>query len=242
MKRKRFFFPVRFVSFLLILGIFCGIFSLSALTQKHQTPVQSTETERITTVVLDAGHGGEDGGAVSADGAVEKDLNLEIALLVKELLVANGINVILTRSTDTLLYDKTADYQGRKKVLDLAARRKIAEETPNSVFVSIHMNTYPMSTCRGLQVWYSPNDPRSKVLAKELQETVSSLIQKDNRRTIKSATSGIYLLHKLQSPAILIECGFLSNPEEAKLLKDSEYREQLAFAIFSAIINTDFST
>lgn len=241
MQRKLFSFPRRFVSFLLLFCIFCGLFSLSSVRERHPLRTQVEETERVTCVVLDAGHGGEDGGAVSADGAVEKDLNLQISFLIKEMLETNGIKVVMTRETDTLLYDKNADYQGRKKVLDLAARKKIAEETVNSVFVSIHMNTYPLKSCRGLQVWYSPNHPRSKELAKNIQKSARELVQPENQRTVKPATSGIYLLHKLHTPAVLVECGFLSSPEEARLLTDSEYQKQLAFSIFSAIINTDFS-
>ena len=123
----------------------------------------------------------------------------------------------------------------RKKALDLAARRKLAEETQHAVFVSIHMNSYPQTQCNGLQVWYSPNHDASRVLAEKIQATVKELLQPQNTRQPKSATSRIYLLHHLQCPAVLVECGFLSNPEEAARLEDPAYQQQLAEALFFSI-------
>lgn len=190
----------------------------------------------LPTVVLDAGHGGEDGGAVSKTGAlVEKNINLSITLYLKDLLEANGFQVRLTREDDRLLYDRTVDYHGRKKALDLAARRKIAEETENCVLVSIHLNAFPMEQYRGLQVWYSPNNEASLLLAEQVQSTVREGLQPENHRKIKPATSSIYLLHHATFPALLIECGFLTNEEEAALLGSEEYQQQLAFHIFSAL-------
>ncbi|MBE6589880.1 MAG: N-acetylmuramoyl-L-alanine amidase [Ruminococcaceae bacterium] len=242
MKQKTNSFLRGFSAFLLLFGIFCGILTYLSPPPSIPTPVVKDPAERITTVVLDAGHGGEDGGAVSACGLVEKEINLKITLLLKDMLTANGVNVVLTRETDTLLYDRNVDYHGRKKVLDLAARKKIAEETEESVFVSIHMNTHPIVSCQGLQVWYSPNDLRSKILAETIQKTTHTLLQPQNDRTVKAANSSIYLLHKLNTPAILIECGFLSNPEEARKLGDEEYQKQLALSIFLSIMETDFSS
>lgn len=188
------------------------------------------------TVIIDAGHGGEDGGAVSEGGIFEKDLNLTVAKELCDLLKANGIKTVMTRTEDTLLYDKTIDYIGRKKVLDLAARRKIADETPNCMFVSIHMNAFPSEQYRGLQVWYSPNDPRSATLAASIQQSAQSHLQPYNDRKIKRATSAIYLLHHIQSPAVLVECGFLSNPDDTALLSSPAYQQALALVLFSAIM------
>ena len=199
----------------------------------------STGTEAdatpLPTVVIDAGHGGEDGGAVSKTGVVEKDLNLSIAMQLCQLLTANGINVVMTRTDDRLLYDRTIDYKGRKKSLDLAARLQIAEKIENCVFVSIHMNAFPQSKATGLQVWYSANNERSKLLAEEIRSTVVERLQPDNYRAIKKSTSSIYLLHHLSIPAVLVECGFLSNPEEAELLASKDYQAQLAFTLFFAV-------
>jgi N-acetylmuramoyl-L-alanine amidase len=215
----------------LVSGAFCFFAFRSAPT------VQDNTAHRPLTVVLDAGHGGEDGGASSASGLVEKDLNLDIAFRVKKLLESAGVSVVMTRETDILLYDKTTDYQGRKKALDLAARRKIAEETEDAIFVSIHMNAYPQTQYQGLQVWYSPNHETSANLAKNLQNTAKLHLQPTNNRQVKPATSSIYLLHRLTCPAILVECGFLSNPSEAARLADEAYRTELAFVIFYSILD-----
>lgn len=188
------------------------------------------------TVVIDAGHGGEDGGASSESGIVEKNLNLSIAKQLAALLRANGVRVVMTREEDVLLYDRNVDYQGRKKQLDLQARREIAEATSNCIFVSIHMNSYPQPRYRGLQVWYSPNDERSLSLAERIQQITCEKLQPENDRACKRATSSIYLLHRLTVPAVLVECGFLSNPEEASLLADPAYQRQLSLVLFSAIL------
>lgn len=227
-------FYLRFGAFLLLLAFCTLTFSVPSLLQLNSiTPSDAAPSPPPAfTVVLDAGHGGEDGGAVSESGVYEKDLNLALTFLLRDLLVANGVEVVLTRSTDTLLYDKTVDYHGRKKALDLAARQKIAEETENCVFVSIHMNAFPQSQYSGLQVWYSPNTEASFTLAQSTQTLVRELLQPQNERKIKSATSSIYLLHRLSVPSVLIECGFLSNPQEAQLLANEDYQRQLAFVLF----------
>ena len=229
---------LRFFIFLLIFSLIAGLFSYFAIQRDASTgshlPIETVL--RPFTVVLDAGHGGEDGGASSKNGILEKDLNLSIAFLLKDMLEANGVTVVMTRTDDRLLYDRNSNYEGRKKALDLAARKKIAEETANSIFVSIHMNAYPAAQYSGLQVWYSPNHPHSKDVADTIQNSVKNSLQPLNERQTKAATSSIFLLHHLQTPAVLVECGFLSNPEEANLLNTKEYQRQLAFSIFLAIM------
>lgn len=228
----------RFLLFLLIFSLLACLFSKlqARLDPSAQTTQNDTAYKRFT-VVIDAGHGGEDGGAVSASGIAEKDINLAIAKKLECLLEMNGINVVMTRETDVLLYDRNTNYKGRKKALDLAARRRIGEETENSVFVSIHLNSYPQAQYRGLQVWYSPNNEQSRILAECIQSTVREALQPENDRSVKQATSSIYLLHHLTSPAVLVECGFLSNPEEAALLASDDYQNELAFLLFTAILN-----
>ena len=228
--------------FLGALSILLAITTALALLS-HRSPfalpsilTEPSDGDVPVTVILDAGHGGEDGGTASKDGTLEKDLNLQIAKQLCELLKANGIKTLLTRSEDTLLYDKTTNYIGRKKALDLAARRKLADETPNCIFVSIHMNAFPGTQSRGLQVWYSPNDPLSQALAASIQEAARAYLLPDNDRQIKQATSAIYLLHHIQAPAVLVECGFLSNPEDAALLASPTYQQALALVLFTAIL------
>ncbi len=232
-------FSWRFLAFLLFLSIlFAVLFGVAERTrQKSELDVLNKDSS-ITqkTIILDAGHGGEDGGASSADGLLEKDINLALALTMRDILAANGINVILTRETDTLLYDRNVDYHGRKKMLDMAARLKIAEETPDAVFVSLHMNTYPHPSCQGVQVWYSENNDTSPELAKVIHATTQQLLQHENDRPIKRSGSSIYLLHHLECPAVLVECGFLSSPEEAALLADENYRQQLALTLCMGIL------
>ena len=234
MQHSRLPLPIAFLLFLTVLALVGGVFCFVAL--RSAPTLQDAATPPARVVVLDAGHGGEDGGASTASGLLEKDLNLDIAFRVKELLEAAGVRVVMTRETDTLLYDKASDYQGRKKALDLAARRKIAEETENAIFISIHMNAYPLPQYGGLQVWYSPHHESSANLAKSLQNAAKSHLQPNNNRQIKAASSSIYLLPHLTCPAVLVECGFLSNPADAEQLADEAFRTELAFVIFYGIL------
>lgn len=208
-----------------------GVFQASAsLAPQEETPSSAA----LPTVVIDAGHGGEDGGASSASGVVEKEVNLAVALSLRDLLEASGIPTVMTRTEDILLYDRAADYKGHKKSLDLAARRAIADGVENCILVSIHMNAYPDPQYSGLQVWYSPAHPSSQALAESIQTAALALSPKNNRK-IKAAGSNIYLLHHATYPAVLVECGFLSNPTEAEKLADPAYRQAVALVIFSAL-------
>ncbi len=228
---------LRFVAFLLLLTTVCGALSLPSLIDAAKVlPAVGSDAKKTSyTVVIDPGHGGEDAGASGKNGVREKDINLAIAFDLRDLLVANGVSVVLTRETDILLYDRNVDYHGRKKALDLAARRRIAEDTENCIFVSIHMNSFPQEKYSGLQVWYSKHHIGSKILAETLQNTAKVQLQPQNNRLPKPATSAIYLLHHLQMPAVLVECGFLSNPGEAERLSTREYQRQLAFLIFLSL-------
>lgn len=239
MKRTGLPFSVRFLIFLLILSLICSVLSYFAGRITPSLPsLEEIPQGKPFTVVLDAGHGGEDGGAVSASGVLEKDLNLKIAFLVKEILEAANVSVVMTRADDRLLYDPNVDFKGRKKALDLAARRKIAEETENAFFVSIHMNAYPLTQYNGLQVWYSADNENAQKAAKTLQSAAKFHLQPDNNRQVKPATSSIYLLHHLTCPALLVECGFLSNEAEAARLADESYQRELAFVIAYSIIES----
>ncbi len=199
-------------------------------TQARETAVAAAPG---ATVVLDPGHGGPDPGAVSRSGVQEKGLNLAIAGKIAAILRAEGVNVILTRETDEML--KSAEGRGSAKSQDLLARVEAARGAENAVFVSIHMNSLPLREVRGLQVFYSPNDPRSRVLAGVLQEYARTFLQPENAREIKKA-GGIYVLERLGIPAVLVECGFLSNEEETELLSDGKYQLRLALSLSGAIL------
>ena len=236
--------------FLLVSLLICvsvtGLFLLSGGSmqgvQEQGTP-QETEPEQLAdplfTVILDAGHGGEDGGAVGVSGLVEKDLNLDIAKRVAALLEESGVKVIMTRTQDVLLYDRSVDYKGRKKVLDLAARQAIGDADPEALFVSIHANAFSQKQYHGLQIWYGTRHAASAALAESIRGEVVSTLQPDNHRQSKQAGSNIYLLYHLQNPAVLVECGFLSNPVECKALEDEEYRQALAHALYRGIMAYD---
>lgn len=201
------------------------------------------EAPPIACVVIDAGHGGEDGGASSAAGVLEKDLNLSVAFALRDLFEAAGVPVVMTRTEDKLLYDRNVDFQGRKKVLDLAARRLVAEKVAAEVadgggvclFISIHMNAFPQPQYSGMQVWYGAAHPLSAEVAWRIQSAAVAIMP-DNHRKIKAAGSNIYLLDRIQTPAVLVECGFLSNPEEAERLSREGYRYAVAAAVFAGVI------
>ena len=137
-----------------------------------------------------------------------------------------------------MLYDRNEDYEGRKKVLDLAARLAVTQEYENAVLVSIHMNAFPQSQYSGLQVYYSSNDARSAVLAKEIQERSRELLMPQNDRKIKPSGGKIFLLDRCTLPAVMVECGFLSNHAECEALAGEPYRRQMAATLFAAI--TDY--
>ena len=203
----------------------------------HSSPV--FEETRSTRIVIDPGHGGEDAGAIASDGTLEKDLNLEIANLIKVILELNGCNVTMTRQEDTLLYDKYGDlndYTGHKKVYDLKNRLKIASEYENSIYVGIHMNKFPIEKYSGLQVYYSSNNDLSYDIANEVKDAVTKSLQPHNTRPLKRADNSIYILDKATIPAVLIECGFMSNEMELSLLKDKEYQKSLALCLFSSLV------
>lgn len=190
-------------------------------------------------IILDAGHGGEDGGAVGVDGIVEKDINLAITLKVRDYLEASGYKVIMTRDKDTAIYDDSAESLRSKKRSDLHNRAKIISENENenNIFVSIHQNKFPDSKYFGTQIFYSKNDARSQTLACGIKDSVVGLIQPENTREIKPADKRIFLLDKSRIPAVVVECGFLSNEEEASKLIKNEYQSQMAFCIYCGIIN-----
>ena len=242
--------PLRYALKFALLAILC-ILLFSGLgftftnyleSKKSSTPLPVFDKIEKTRFVIDAGHGGEDAGAVALDGTLEKDLNLEIATLLSSILELNGNEVILTRDNDALLYDRYGDlqdYTGKKKVYDLKNRLRIAEEKENSIYVGIHMNKFPEEKYSGLQVYYSPNNPLSQEIATNIRDTVKENLQPNNKRSIKRSDSSIYVLNGAQIPAVLVECGFLSNQNELARLKDKEYQSSLAMSLFCALCKYD---
>lgn len=187
-----------------------------------------------TIIIIDAGHGGEDGGAGTDSGIMEKDINLAISKYLEQYCILSNVNAVMTRNDDRLLYN--ADESKRKKFFDVRNRVKLAQQYENSFFVSIHQNKFPLEKYHGLQVYYSKNNSSSKELAQKIQLNAKSFIQPDNNREIKAAGSNIYVLNNLEIPAVLVECGFLSNSAEAKNLNNPEYQKKIAFVIFASVL------
>ena len=242
MKNKPLIYTFLFALFAIlscILVLLIGLYFGKYLKGLHEKSKAVSAISNTVTYVIDAGHGGEDAGAIAYDGTLEKDLNLEIATLLCGLLELNGNNVKMTRDSDTLLYDyynDLEDYTGQKKVYDLKNRLRIAEEYENSIYVGIHMNKFSVAKYKGLQVYYCPNNENSFDIASKIRDNTRLYLQKDNKREIKRADSSIYILNKANMPAVLVECGFLSNDEELTNLKDNDYRAKLAITIFSSIL------
>lgn len=192
----------------------------------------SKSGEALPCVVIDPGHGGMDGGAVSDGGILEKDVNLQISKRLYAFLQTLGISCKMTRSEDISL---DGGVLKQKKLHDLKNRVLFAKNCDGCVFLSIHQNKFPQKKYSGLQVYYSKNDPYSKIFADTIQSAVKENLQKDNERQTKKATTAIYLLDNLHCPAVLAECGFLSNDEEAQKLNDSTYQKQLTLVLSYAV-------
>ena len=172
------------------------------------------------------------------DGVLEKNLNLEMALILGELLAENGYAVMYTRTEDALLYRPEENIKGMRKIYDLKNRAAFAEAHPEAIFVSLHMNAFGDARYSGLQVYYNVNDNGSEALARAVQDEVVLQLQPENHRKVKSGKD-MYLMENIASPSILVECGFLSNAEECEKLSQKEYQKRLCFAILCGIIKYD---
>lgn len=203
--------------------------------------VSSQSVKSMPKIVVDSGHGGEDGGAVSESGVLEKDINLSIANDTSALFYLLGFDVTQTRKNDVAL-DNGEDTIRKRKVSDMKKRLEIFNSSEKNTIISIHQNKFSESKYHGTQIFYSPNNPKSKQLADSIKYSVKGLLQPDNERECKKADSGIYLLKNTNNPAVIVECGFISNGEECKNLLDSQYQKQMAFSIttgFLSYYNTD---
>ena len=192
-----------------------------------------SENTASATLVIDAGHGGFDGGAVAPDGTLEKDLNLSVALKLDSVLKIMGYDTVLVRDTDV----STADDKGTErsqKVSDIKARLRLTEKYKDALFVSIHMNKYTSPQPHGAQVFYSQVDG-SKELAECIQRSITAGVQTDNKRVVKKTTKDIYLLYHAVIPSVIAECGFISNPDDLLKLKSDEYQLKMAAAIAAGI-------
>ena len=222
-------FLVIIIVFASIIGVATQVFGESMIAAM----VGTSPTDKI--IIIDAGHGGEDSGAVGVTGVWEKDLNLQMALQIGADFEEKGYVVVYTRTDDRLLYTEAENIYGIRKISDLKNRVKVAEKYPEAILVSVHMNSFGSSKYSGLQVYYSNNNDESRMLADSIQNRVATDIQKDNKRDIKSGKD-MYILENVSNTAVLIECGFLTNEAECKKLSEKEYQKQLSFSIVCGII------
>ena len=220
-----------FLILLLIISV-----SFLSVPKDFKSIAVTAQQKNDITVIVDAGHGGFDGGAVAGDGTVEKDINLSIALKLGEMLSVIGYNVVYTRTTDTGTDDLDDDNISSRKKSDLNNRLELMYGFSDAVFVSIHLNKFTSGSAKGAQVFYSPNNELSKTLGESIQSSVISLVQPENKRVCKKAGKDIYLLNEAPLSAVIVECGFLSNSEELVLLKDEEYQFKMAFAVLDGIL------
>lgn len=211
---------VMFLSFILL--------SVGRITDAKPVSLQASLNPVI---IIDAGHGGADGGAVGVDGIVEKDINLNISLKLRDMLKICGYDVVMVREDDRLIYDEGVTGIRNQKSSDLVNRLNFTKNYPNSVFISVHQNQFRASSCNGTQIFYSPNNPQSEDFAAITQRMFVEMLQPDNTRQQKAVGDNIFILYKAQTPAIMVECGFLSNYKEAYKLIDPEYQSQIAFVV-----------
>ena len=187
-------------------------------------------------VVVDAGHGKPDEGAEVGDGTTEAQTNLKIALKLQNLLEQSGCTVILTRSDENGIYDLDSKTLKQKKISDIRNRVKIGNESSADIFISIHLNKIPQNQYFGWQTFYNKNSENGQKLAKLIQANLNEAIQKENKR-VASKIENIYIINNVEIPTTIVECGFLSNPEEEKLLLEDQYQNKLAWGIYNGIIN-----
>lgn len=228
----------------ILIIIFCLIIGISTFLIKTSiTNIDDNELAEVTavpasgkTIILDAGHGTPDEGAESKNGTTEAEINLKITLEVQKLLEQSGSTVILTRSDGNAIYDLNKETLREKKISDIRNRVKIGNETSSDIFVSIHLNKIPQSQYYGWQCFYNTKNENSKVLAESLQSSLNDAIQKENNRKAMKLNS-IYIMKNVEIPISVVECGFLSNPEEEQELQTEEYQEKLAWGIYTGINN-----
>lgn len=188
-------------------------------------------------IIIDAGHGGEDGGTQSSDGTLEKNINLAISLKLEKILTRYGFETVMIRNEDKMIYDEGSATVRSRKSSDLHNRMEIMKKYSDGIFLSIHQNHFSESKYSGAQVFYCKRTNGSFELAGHIQKSIVNTLQKENTRQIKPCTQDVYLIYNAVSTAVMVECGFLSNKAEAEKLKDNTYQYEMALAISKGIVN-----
>lgn len=226
------------VSILLTIALF---FTILTIDKTRNVASNKLVSSNAPTIIIDAGHGGEDGGAVIDSNIVEKDINLTISTKTNDILSFFGFNTQMVRNTDILVYGEDAKTQRQKKISDLKYRLNLMQDYDNCLYLSIHQNKYEDSRIWGAQTFYSPNDTKSPILAEFIQSSIISLIQPTNNRVIKKTGTNVFIIYNATKPAVMVECGFMSNDDELSKLKDNKYQNQMSFSISNGILNYYFS-
>lgn len=226
LRKFAYFLPV----YILVLSLF--LFVTMGGSRAVTVLSENAPLENRRCIIIDPGHGGEDGGAVSCTGVYESKLNLEISLRLQELFHFLGYDTMMIRTTDTSVYTQ-GDTIASKKVSDLKERVRMVNHAENALLVSIHQNHFPESKYSGAQVFYAQTQD-SQVLAEQLQAALIQAVNPGSRRSCKKST-GVYLMEHISCPGILVECGFLSNPEEEAKLQTPEYQKKLCCVIASCV-------
>lgn len=221
------------ISTILLISLFVFVFQVASSKQTVQT-VSLPVSNKV--IVLDAGHGKPDEGAQSSNGTTEAETNLKITLKVQSLLEQSGATVVLTRSDENAIYDLDKTTLRQKKISDIHNRVKIGNESSADIFVSIHLNKISQQQYYGWQCFYRQNDEKSTALAKSLQENLNDSIQKENKR-VSMKLDNVYIIKHVEIPISIVECGFLSNPEEETQLLSDDYQNRLAWGIYNGIMD-----
>lgn len=220
---------------LVLTGLFLFVFLMLRSTKNISLETNALPSKPLPQILIDPGHGGEDGGAVSGD-VLEKEINLDISHDTANLFTFFGFDVSMTRTTDDALTNEGEDVK-KRKYNDMKMRLELYDSSENNVIISIHQNKFSSAASNGTQVFYSPNHEQSGQLARCIQFSVKKLLQPENKRECKAAGSEIFLLKNTKNPAVLVECGFISNKSEREKLLDKEYQKEIALSIVTGFID-----
>lgn len=220
----------------LLLGIFAYSYQGTKMDMAQETQETTATPVSGKVIVVDAGHGVPDEGAESSRGTTEAETNLKIALKLQNILEQSGSTVILTRSDENAIYDLDKNTLKEKKISDIRNRVKIGNNSSADIFVSIHLNKIPQQQYWGWQCFYNTGNEKSMSLAKKIQSNLNDSIQKENKRVAMKLDT-VYIMKHVEIPISVVECGFLSNPEEEQQLLNDEYQDRLAWGIFNGIID-----
>lgn len=225
------------------LGLSCAVLMAGLIAVRllwEPDAITTMQSERVgeSTLVLDAGHGGEDGGAVSGTGVPESGINLDIVLRLDQIMGLYGVAPVLTRDGDYAIYTEGAKTLREKKVSDIHNRVALIESYPGATLISIHQNSYPNPKYSGAQVFFSPA-AESRPLGEHIQQKLAAALDPGNQRVATRIPDTVYLMNHITCRAVLVECGFLTNPQEERLLRDPKYQTKLAAAVAGAYLTED---